>query len=90
MVTKSYSPSYDHSVEGQVRIRTVEPVRHMSTGDRLNEIGEILARGLQRLLARQSTPKSADFRESSLDISAGRSVHPEGLASEHGGCHSRS
>lgn len=57
----------------------------ISCAERLNEIAEILAAGLQRLLARQSTRKSADFGESSLDIPPEQSVHPEGLASEDPG-----
>ena len=35
--------------------------------ERLNEIAEILAAGLKRLKARQSSAQSADFGESSLD-----------------------
>jgi hypothetical protein len=56
-----------------------------SSDERLNEIAEILALGLQRLLARQSSRLSADIRESSLDIPPHRSGHPEGFASENGG-----
>jgi hypothetical protein len=57
----------------------------MTADERLTEISEILAAGLQRLLERQSTRKSADCREISLDCTDDRSVHPEGLASENPG-----
>lgn len=61
------------------------PVGALSVSERLDEIAEILAVGLQRLLARKSSGKSADFGESSLHISPEQSGHPEGLASENGG-----
>jgi hypothetical protein len=57
----------------------------MAATERLDEVAEILAVGFQRLLARQSTPKSADAGESLLDISPKQSGHPEGLASENVG-----
>lgn len=41
----------------------------------LTEIGELLARGLIRLLARKSSPLSADCRDSSLDLPANQSGH---------------
>ena len=50
--------------------------RWVEDGDRLAEIGDILAAGLMRLLARQSSPLSPDFRESSLDCAARQSGHP--------------
>ena len=59
----------------------VRPDR-LAPDERLSEIAEILAAGLQRLLARQSSQKSADCGESSLDFRGERSGHPEGLASE--------
>ena len=43
--------------------------------ERLAEIAEILAQGLIRLRARQSTELSADLGESRLDFSPGRSGH---------------
>jgi len=52
-----------------------------NSSDRLDEIAEILALGLQRLLAKQSTRKSADCGESSLDIPLEQSGHPEGFVS---------
>ena len=45
----------------------------MSAAERLDEVAEILAAGLQRLLARQSSTLPADFGESSLDCAAGQS-----------------
>jgi hypothetical protein len=41
------------------------------------EIAEILAIGLMRLLARKSSPFSADGQESSLHISPAKSGHPD-------------
>lgn len=72
----------DLSFSGCRSPSTEVPSSQLSSAERLTEIAEILARGLQRLSARQSTPKSADFGESSLDISNGRSVDPEDSASE--------
>lgn len=46
------------------------------TRERLAEIAEILAAGLMRVLARKSSPISADAGERSLDISATESGHP--------------
>jgi hypothetical protein len=45
--------------------------------ERIAEIAEILAAGLTRLLAPKSSPKSADFGESSLALSGNRSGHAE-------------
>ena len=42
----------------------------------LTEIAEILAAGLMRLMARKSSPISADIGEVSLDFSATKSGHP--------------
>ena len=47
----------------------------MTAAERLDEIAEILAAGLMRVRARQSSPQSADFGESSLDCPADQSVH---------------
>jgi hypothetical protein len=47
----------------------------LSAPERLAEIAEILAAGLMRLRARQSSPLSPDRRESSLDCSAHQSGH---------------
>jgi hypothetical protein len=47
-----------------------------SKGERLDEIAEILAVGLMRLMARKSSPISAEPGESSLDLSAAESGHP--------------
>jgi hypothetical protein len=46
------------------------------TKPRLSEIAEILAAGLMRLMARKSSPISAEPGESSLDLSAAESGHP--------------
>jgi hypothetical protein len=56
----------------------------MTPAERLDEIAEILAAGLIRIRARQSTPLSAERRESSLDCAAHRSSHADGLT-WHGG-----
>lgn len=57
---------------------------HMSAPERLAEIAEILAAGLMRLRARQSTPLSPDSRESSLDCPGHRSGHADILKSDGG------
>lgn len=51
----------------------------MTAAERLDEVGEVLAAGLQRLLARQSSAQTADFRERSLDCVAVQSGHAEAL-----------
>jgi hypothetical protein len=51
----------------------------MTTPERLDEIAEILAAGLMRVRARQSTAQSADFRDSSLDCAADQSRHADVL-----------
>ena len=48
---------------------------HMTAAERLNEIAEILARGLQRVGVRQSSALPTDFGESSLHCSAPQSGH---------------
>ena len=45
----------------------------MTPAERLSEVAQILAAGLSRLKARQSSALSADFGESSLDCAAGQS-----------------
>src|SRR4051794_14785356 len=45
----------------------------MSSDERLDEVAEILAAGLMRLMSRQSSPLSADLGESSLDCPADQS-----------------
>jgi hypothetical protein len=47
----------------------------MTADQRLTEIAEILAAGLTRLRARQSSQISADFGESSLDCAGHQSGH---------------
>ena len=47
----------------------------MTAAERLREIGEILARGLIRLRARQSRQVSDDHGDSYLDFPAHQSVH---------------
>jgi hypothetical protein len=46
---------------------------------RVSEIAEILAAGLMRLMARKSSPISAENGESSLDLSAAESGHPTAI-----------
>lgn len=53
-------------------VNALRPGR-MTAQERLAEIAEILAAGLSRLKARQSSALSADFRESSLDCAADQS-----------------
>jgi len=50
----------------------------MSAADRIAEIGQILARGLIRFRARQSSRKSAHVGESSLDFIP----HQSGVATD--------
>jgi hypothetical protein len=47
----------------------------MTAVERLDEVAEILAAGLMRLRARQSTPESPDCGEGSLDCPAQQSGH---------------
>jgi hypothetical protein len=47
----------------------------MTAAERLDEVAEILAAGLMRARAKQSSPQSADYGESSLDCPADQSVH---------------
>jgi hypothetical protein len=56
----------------------------MTPAERLAEIAEILAAGLIRLRARQSSPLSPDSGESSLDCYARRSGHANALTREGG------
>jgi hypothetical protein len=56
----------------------------MAAAERLAEIAEILAAGLMRLWARQSSPLSPDGGESSLDCAATQSGRANALKA-HGG-----
>ena len=47
----------------------------LTAAERLEEIADLLAAGLMRLRARQSSPFSPDNGESSLDFSADQSGH---------------
>jgi len=47
----------------------------MTAAERLGAVAEILAVGLSRLKARQSSPISADLGESSLDCAGNQSGH---------------
>jgi hypothetical protein len=47
----------------------------MTAAERLDEVAEILAAGLMRARARQSSPQSADRGESSLDCPGHQSGH---------------
>ena len=51
----------------------------MTAAERLDEVAEILAAGLMRARARQSSSQSADFGEGSLDCPAAQSGHAEAL-----------
>ena len=48
---------------------------HMTADERLAEIGQILARGLIRLHAREASPLSADDGDSFVDLPPHRSRH---------------
>jgi hypothetical protein len=50
---------------------------HLTAPERLAELANILAAGLMRLRARQSTPLSADCGDSSLDCAAQQSGHAD-------------
>ena len=56
----------------------------MTAHERLDEIGEILAAGLMRLRARQSSQQSADRGDSSLDCPGDQSGHAEALLARGG------
>lgn len=47
----------------------------MTAAERLDEVAEILAAGALRLMARKSSPLSADGGDSSVDFTGRRSVH---------------
>ena len=47
----------------------------MTAAERLDEVAEILAAGLQRVHARQSSSQSADFGDSSLACAGNQSGH---------------
>ena len=48
---------------------------HMTAAERLAELGQILARGLVRLHAREASHLSADDRDSFVDLPPHRSRH---------------
>ena len=48
---------------------------HMTAGERLDEVAEILAAGFLRLRKHRSANNSNDFRDFPLDFSAHQSVH---------------
>jgi hypothetical protein len=52
----------------------------MTAAERLDEVADILAAGLQRVHARQSSAQSADFGENSLHLSPRQSGHAETLS----------
>jgi hypothetical protein len=47
----------------------------MTAAERLDEVADILAAGLMRVHARQSSSQSANFGEGLLDCAASRSGH---------------
>jgi hypothetical protein len=53
--------------------RTLVPPARLTADERLEEIAQILATGLMRLLERKSSPLSAASGDSSLDFNANRS-----------------
>jgi hypothetical protein len=64
------------------RTRQTDEVTGSVTIERLTEIAEILALGLQRLRAAKSSALSAHVGESPLHFSAGESGHAVELATE--------
>jgi hypothetical protein len=54
----------------------------IEASERLGEVAEILALGLQRLIARQSSELSADSGESSLHYDASQSGHAKPVSPE--------
>jgi hypothetical protein len=60
------------------------PADRLSPAERLAEIAEILAAGLTRLRARQSSPLSPDRGESSLDCAGYQSGHANALKTQGG------
>jgi len=54
-------------------ILKVASEQRVGANEHLDEVAEILARGLSRLKARQSSRLTADFGESSLDCAAHQS-----------------
>jgi len=60
------------------------PPCRMIASERLAEISEILAAGLMRLQARQSTSLSAHHGESLLDCAGHQSSHADRLRSDGG------
>ena len=50
---------------------------HMTAAERLAELGQILARGLIRLQAREASPLSADRGDSFVDLPPHRSRHAD-------------
>jgi hypothetical protein len=56
----------------------------MTAEERLDEVAEILAAGLSRLIAKQSSRISADHGESSLDCAGDQSGHPNALNGDFG------
>jgi len=57
---------------------------NLSTGERLDEIAEILAAGLMRLRVRQSTPLSGAVGDCSLDRPARQRGHANPLTNDGG------
>ena len=51
----------------------------MTAAERLDEVAEVLAAGLMRARARQSSPQSADRGDSSLDCAGHQSGDPNVL-----------
>jgi hypothetical protein len=73
-------PEVDGARAGANAVRADE----MTPAARLSEAAQILAAGLSRLKARQSSAQSADFGESSLDCAAARSG-PANVLTDGGG-----
>ena len=48
---------------------------HMTAGERLDEVAEILAAGFLRMRVKESANNSNDFRDFPLDFPAHQSVH---------------
>ena len=83
--TESVGPG--RSGDGRTRDATVGPngiaPHKLTTAQRLDEVAKILALGLTRLKARQSSALPADFGESSLDC-AGEQSGPANVLTDGG------
>jgi hypothetical protein len=81
-----FSLDRDHVANVFSETRAMNGIRRsqITAENRINEIAEILAIGLLRLRARQSTPVSPHYGESALDCVGVQSGPADDLTSEGG------